>query len=48
MVKLQTYHLSLFTVPGYFENGESKDYLIFQSICKTLTIFSGLKSTISE
>ena len=46
--KLQTFDSSLFICQSYFNNDGTKFYLLFQPIYKTITIFSGLKDTISE
>ena len=46
--KLQTFDSSLFIGQSYFNNDGAQLYLIFQSIYKTITTFSGLKDTISE
>ena len=47
-VKLQTYDLHFFIDQSYFNNDGSQNYLIFQTIYKTITTFSVLTSTISE
>ena len=44
----KTFDSSLFCGQSYFNNDRAQIYLIFQSIYKTLTRFSGLKGTISE
>ena len=48
IVKHQAYDLSVFVGQGYFHNDETQLYLIFQSIYKAITTFSGLPFTISE
>ena len=48
IVKLQTYDLSIFIGQSYFNNDGSQNYLILQPIFRTITIFSGPTSTISE
>ena len=45
--KLQTFDWSLFIGQSYLNNHGAKHYLI-NKIDKTITIFSGLKNTISE
>ena len=46
--KLQTFDSSLFIGQSYFINDGAQLYLIFQSIYKTITTFSGLPDTISQ
>ena len=46
--KLQTFDSSLFIGQSYFNNDGGQLYLIFQPICKTITLFSGLPDTVSE
>ena len=46
--KLQAFHSSLFIGQSYFNNDRAQLYLIFQPICKTISTFSGLETTISE
>ena len=46
MVKLQTCDLSCFIHQSYFNNNGAQLYSIFQAICKTIAIFSGLIDTI--
>ena len=48
IVKLQAYDSSLVIGQSYYNNDGAQLYLIFQPIYKTITIFSGLKDTISE
>ena len=45
---LQTFDSSLFTGQSYFNNGGAQFFLIFQSIYKTISAFSGLPSTTLE
>ena len=44
--KQQTFDLSPFIGQSYFNNDGAQLFLIFQSIYKTITIFSGLSDTI--
>ena len=46
--KLHTFDSSLFTGQNYSDNDGAQLYLIFQPICKTISTFSGLETTISE
>ena len=46
--KLQTFDSSFLIGQSYLKNDGAQLYLIFQPIYKTITIFSGLKDTISE
>ena len=48
MVKLQTCDLSCFIHQSYFNNNGAQLCSIFQPICKTIAIFSGLIDTIWE
>ena len=46
--KFQTFDWSLLFDQNYFNNDVAQLFLVFQSIYKTITTFSGLKDTISE
>ena len=45
---MQTYDSSIFIGQSYFVNDASQNFLIFQSIQKPFTTFSGLPNKISE
>ena len=48
MKKLHTFDSTLFIDQNYFDNNGAQLYLIFQSIDKTISTFSGFPDTISE